>query len=148
MKNVPESEKGKDCDFCALVREVQNGARPINELLDHPLMIERLRLLIIVHCQELYDVEELTNELRVKVSRVLSTFVPDYAYEHGKFFSWLRTLVRDTFADSLRDETANGETRWQNAAAKDAADNSDLWQQSEERVRDLESIFERMPEHE
>lgn len=104
MNMVPESNKGEDCDFCKLLSEVKQGKRSVGELLDDPIYIERARLMVQAQSQGPNESREILHELRDKVWAYISSFKPDYAYDYGKFFIWLRELARVCFYDRLRDE--------------------------------------------
>lgn len=147
MTTVPELDKGENCDFCRLLREVQEGNSSVSDLLDDPIFIERTRLLVEAHSYGPDDTKELTDELRDKVWRYISGFIPDYTYDYGKFFVWLRSLTRECFYESLRDEDEDDDGRSQNLSSKNH------YVYFEERdynacVREFESCINDLPEQE
>lgn len=150
MRNTSATDKGENGPFSSLLRNVQNGCEPIDALFREPIFQERLRLMISVHRQSLRpeDSEELANEVRFKVWRYLSGFKPDYAYDYGKFFAWVRQIVRNSFLDRLKDDVQYSDERPEDLNSVDLRVNLEEELLHRERVRELESCIENLPERE
>ena len=149
MKQFQEFKKGKHGDFCRLLREVQAGRESCDALLVDPLFKERLRLMISAHRQKPEDAEEMANDIRTKVWRYLPGFEPDYTCDYGNFFAWLRTIIRNTFLDTLsKSEVEYDKERAEDLDSKDPRIDIEGQLLYKERVKELESCISALPERE
>ncbi len=147
METVPQPEDaGDDSNFVRLLREVKEGNRSIPDLLDDPLFTKRARLIVEAHSRGPEETRELTYELRDQVWRYFSGFEPDYTYDHGKFFDWLRGLARDIFCERLRNEDEDSHERWQDLASKNHSGYFEKRRQLDACVSEFESCISDLPE--
>jgi RNA polymerase sigma factor (sigma-70 family) len=94
--------KGEECEFCRLLREIQEGCKPVDALFEHPALNYRgLKICCgLTHNRE--DADDLFQDVCLKVSRkILDKFVPDYTRDYGNFFAWFRKIAQRTFYDKL-----------------------------------------------
>lgn len=143
---TPEFNKGEDCDFCKLLREVQKGNRSVGDLLDDPIFTERSQLMVRANSRGPGESEEITDELRDRVWRYISGFIPEYEYDYGKFFVWLRELTRDILCERLRDENEDHYQGAQDLSSKSSRNYFEGWQQPEAWLSEFESCIEVLPE--
>lgn len=148
MRNTLATDKGENGHFCSLLRNVQNGCEPIDALFREPIFQERLRLMISAHRLRPEDSEELANDVRLKVWRYLSGFKPDYAYDYGNLFAWVRQIIRNSFLDGLKDDVQYSDERPEDLNSADLRVNLEEELLYRERVKELESCIENLPERE
>lgn len=95
--NIDERES----DFVRLLQSVLANDVPVEELLEHEIFRNRLRLITLAHARTTQDAEELANDVRLKVWQNLRDFKPDYGQPYGSFFAWLRVVTRNAFLNTL-----------------------------------------------
>jgi RNA polymerase sigma factor (sigma-70 family) len=142
------NSSGKESDFCAFLREVLAGRKPIDELLVRPEFKRRLLGRCRAHAQNDADADELYNDVSLKLSQVLLThFQPDFSKEFGGFFAWLRTVTRNSFLDRIRPaKLPLGSERPEELVAKaDPREDVERKALHNERVEKLVKCIERQP---
>lgn len=140
------SDKGENGGFCTLLREVQGDHKPIDALFEDPIFRIKFRLIVAAHRQKPEDAEELANDIRYKVWHSLPRFEPDYTYDYGNFFAWLRRMTRNRFLDTLPNDDAefsDPEDLLQIADSKIDVEAGVLYY---ERVEELERCINTLPE--
>jgi len=103
---ISDRKSNQNRAFCELLSEVKEDRKPIEALFNDQVFSKRFRAIIAAYKQKPEDAEELANDVLYKVSRSLQRFEPDYKYECGNFFAWLRKLTRHRFLDTLPDDDA------------------------------------------
>jgi len=148
MRDTLATDKGENGGFCSLLRSVQKGCEPIDALFREPIFRERLRLMLSAHRLRPEDAEELANDVRVKIWRYLGRFEPDYAFDYGNFFAWTRQIVRNSFLDTLKDDVQYSDERPEDLDSADRTFDLEEELLHRERVRELESCINDLPERE
>jgi RNA polymerase sigma factor (sigma-70 family) len=92
----------RESDFVRLLRGVQANRVPVEELLEHEIFKNRLRLITMAHARTKWDAEDLACDVQLKVFQNLRHFKPDQIKPYGGFFHWLQAVTRNTFLDTKR----------------------------------------------
>lgn len=148
MQTILDPRKGERGSFCELLRKVQDGREPIDALFNNQTFRERLHVIISAHRQKPEDAEELANDVRVKVWRYINGFTPDYTCDYGRFFGWLRSIARNSFLDTLKDDLQYGNERPEDLNSKDPSIDIEGQLLYKERLQELESCINALPEKE
>lgn len=142
------ADKGETGNFCTLLRKVQDGCEPIDALFREPIFQERMRLMISAHKLRPEVADELANDVRVKIWRYLPGFKPDYGHDYGNIFAWIRSIIRTTFLDTLKSDVQYSDERPEDLNAADPGIDLEAELLYRERVRELESCINALPERE
>ncbi|MFY9620161.1 MAG: sigma-70 family RNA polymerase sigma factor [Pyrinomonadaceae bacterium] len=91
-----------ESDFGRLLKGVLANRVPVDVLFENEIFRNRLRLITMAHARTEQDAEDLASDVSLKVLQKLGQFKPDFRHPYGGFFSWLRSLTRNTFFDTRR----------------------------------------------
>jgi RNA polymerase sigma factor (sigma-70 family) len=140
--------KGADGDFCTILREIRSGFTPFDILFGNPLFRRRLRVMIAAHQRKPEDAEELKNDVRLKVWRSFGGFKPDYTKDYGNFFAWLRSIVRTSFLDTLKNGLVYGDERPEDLSPAELKSNAEREFKDAVLMKEFQEWIDSLPERE
>ncbi|HEY0725601.1 MAG TPA: sigma-70 family RNA polymerase sigma factor [Pyrinomonadaceae bacterium] len=141
-------DKGADGDFCNLLREIRSGFTSFDILFENPLFRRRLRVMIAAHQRKPADAEELENDIRLKVWRSFGGFTPDYTKDYGNFFAWLRSIVRTSFLDTLKNGLVYDDERPEDLSPAELKSNAERKFREAELRKELQECIDSLTERE